>query len=84
MQSVINAMLPIIFNHYKEHGYHIIIIKSPDSKYTDVDILSPEQLIEFETEQYWTLQHINKFEDIPEEHRKGFIRSHIENLEEVM
>ena len=84
MESAINNMLPKIFNHYKEHGFHIIMIKSPDSKYTNIDIVSPSVLIEFETDRYWTVQHIDRFEDIPEEHRKGFIRSHIENLEEVM
>lgn len=82
MQSVINAMLPTIFNHYKEHGFHIIIIKS--EKYTNLVIVSPSDLIDFEADQYWTIQHINKFEDIPGEHYKGFIRAHIENLEEVM
>lgn len=84
MEDIINTMLPTIFDHYKEHGYHIIIIKSTNSNYTAVNIVSPSDLIDYETDQHWIVQHINSFEEIPKEHLKSFIFNHIENLEEVM
>jgi hypothetical protein len=82
MEFTINAMLPLIFNHYKEHGFHIIIIRS--GKYRDIVIVSPNDLIDYEKDSHWTIQHINKFEDISEEFRKGFVYAHLENLDAVI
>ena len=52
--------------------------------YTNLNIVSPSDLIDYETDSHWTIQHINKFEDISEEYHKCFVNAHIENLDAVI
>lgn len=73
---VSHSILPTVFQHYKDHGFHIVIIQL-NKKHTIpiVEILTSKKLEEYVKDPDWLITHVEEFEDIPKEIRHDLARN---------
>lgn len=72
-----DSMLHMIFNEYIRLGYYVTLVKL--NQYSILHILDEKELEDYKQDVSWTLEIIDKFENVD---HKAFIHAHIEKLEE--
>lgn len=68
-KTVNYSILPDIFQHYKDHGFSIVIVQlRRKNTIPFIEILTPEDLSKsnYVNNPDWKVSHIEEFEDIPE------------------